>query len=523
MNLRRNRLRIALLSVSVACTAIGCTSLTGSLPGIGGLTASKDKVASVSDRAASASETLNVSNPRATEIRFDGQEHLLGGANCQCIPADQLRQQVADLLADKKLRSATALVRLHPRSAQQLMVQDLRVDLSGLDFVAATLDRGREGSTWTDHRTACKSSSGAAERFQADSQQLVVDTNSDEPIEPSQARLSDAAAKLASVPLSIEARRLTAMSLVARKRTDEAITILVGAAESATQSGLPQMSSDLWMMACEASLQIEQVDQARSCWKAGVANQLASIRMRPNDQSLPPIDTVFWEQADRLIHPEDSFPVEISLAFSAWYSRMGIGSDGATSVAGTIQPRVALWSSIAEFQLVTGQPHLATLSVKRAEVDADESMKPWLQIASARSLAAQKQSSLATTILTGLINHERPTVRAASLAALGSIKIQTGAFEQGSGFLIGALNMSEANNWPGQIAAKADLANVRLIVGKLDDALPALHSVQNEMMIAGRWQSLCQSLENEAAILDAEKQHENARLIRERILSIEQG
>jgi hypothetical protein len=313
------------------------------------------------------------------------------------------------------------------------------------------------------------------------------------------------------------------MSLFARKRTNEAIAVLVEAAESATTAGLPQMASDCWMMACEASLQIEQVDQARSCWKAGVANQLASIRMRPHDESLPPVDTVFWEQADRLIHPEDSFPTEIGLAFSPWYSRIGIGSDVATSVAGTIQPRVALWSSIAEFQLVTGQPHLATLSVKRAEVEADESMKPWLQIASARSLAAQKQDSLATTILAGLASHKRPTVRAASLAALGSIKIQTGAYEQGSGFLIEALNLSEANNWPGQIAAKADLANVRLIVGKLDDALPALHAVQNEMMIAGRWQSLCQSLENEAAILDAERQPDKARLLRERIASIEQG
>jgi len=70
------------------------------------------------------------------------------GGECQCIPADQLRQQVADLLADKKLRSATGLGQIASTIGSAIdCVQDLRrIDLSGLDFGRSrTLDRGRGG------------------------------------------------------------------------------------------------------------------------------------------------------------------------------------------------------------------------------------------------------------------------------------------------------------------------------------------------------------------------------------------
>jgi hypothetical protein len=328
---------------------------------------------------------------------------------------------------------------------------------------------------------------------------------------------------VASQPLTLEAQRLQALALFSIQHTDEAIAVLVNSAETASQTGLPRIAADLWMLACEASLQKDLVDQARKCWTAAVVNQLVAIRQRAPEQLLPAVDTVFWEQADRLIHPEDQYPQELGLVFAPWYSRMGISHQMDDADRSPLPPRVALWASLAQFQLSTGQPHLATLSLKRAEQSASPALRPWLQITSARALASQDQDALAAGILGNLLNHPNPNIAASALAALGSIKIQTGAYEQGSSFLIQALNQSESRNWPGYLAAKADLANVRLIVGSLDDALPELHAVQNEMLIAGNWQSLIRSLENEAAILEAEQMSEEAQEIRRRIASIEQG
>ena len=470
----------------------------------------------ISDRAEAASQSATISNPRATEIRFDGEELLLGSGNCRALGGDELLAALRRLLDDEKKRSAAAMIRLHTRSAHRLLIdQTNKSDDAVADFVAAVLDQGKPSGIWTSHLASCKDHRNAAKGFAISRSELLSLASAGGPLADIVAQMKQAAEELDSLPLKLESQRLAALASVASGESEQAVNTLASAAELAAQSGLPHASSDLWMLACQASMQLENVSQARKCWQAAVATQMAAVRSRPASQLLPTVDTVFWEQADKLKHPGDQYPAELNLAFAPWYSRIGftLGSETGT--------QVALWSAIAEFQLATGQPHLATLSIKRAEVDAAESTKPWLRIALARAMAAQGQESVAVTILGSLDNDAVPAVRAAALAALGSIKVQAGAYEQGSRFLVDALNTQEAGEWPGKLAAKADLANVRLIVGRLDEALPTLHSVQNEMMTAGHWQSLCQSLENEAAILEHEGLRRDAGALRERIRAIE--
>ena len=177
---------------------------------------------------------------------------------------------------------------------------------------------------------------------------------------------------------------------------------------------------------------------------------------------------------------------------------------------------------MAEFQLVTGQPHLASLSIKRAEIDAPGQARPYLRIVLARTMAAQRQQSLAATLLGSVAESDDPDVRAAALAALGSIKVEAGAYEQGSRFLTDALQIENAERWPGRLAAEADLISVQLILGELDDALSALHAVQNEMMKSNQWQALCRSLQNEAAMLEADGRDRESEEILQRIRRIEQ-
>ncbi len=472
--------------------------------------------ASIGERADAATDEVIVSNPLAKEIRFDGKELLLGSGNCQVLPGSDLRKAIQSLLDNEKKRSAKAMINLHVRSAQQMLIAGIEKPAGVVEsFVAEVLDHGKENAVWTEHIKNSKSRVEVAKQFAAAKQQLLSTSQTFEASEKSISQLQRSASKLNSLPLQLESQRLVALAKMASGQADEALNMLANAAEQATQAGMPNVASDLWMMACQGSMRSENVAQARKCWKAAVANQLTAIRSRPADQKLPAVDTVFWEQADKLKHPGDQFPGELKLALAPWYSRIGMTPDTETAT------QIALWAAIAEFQLTTGQPHLATLSIKRAEVNAADSTKAWLRIALARAMVSQGQESVAITILGSLKDDSRPAVRASSLATLGSIKIQAGAYEQGSRFLVDALNTPNAGYWPGQLAAKADLANVRLIVGRIDEALPVLHSVQNEMMTEGRWQSLCQSLENEIAILEHEGRKSDARTIRERIQMIE--
>lgn len=503
------------LLVLAGVFSVGCSTVPQSFNGLlnSSMVKPSTDAMTIAERAADATQSAIVSNPRAKEIRFDGQELVLGSGDCQALPGSELHKTVGELLGQDKKRSATAMISLHIRSAQRMLIDGIGKPSDRVNrFVASVLDKSKSQNVWNQHLTACSSKPEESKRFLSERGKIFRDQTGVAASE-SVALLEKIATDLESLPLQLESKRVTALASVAAGDSVSAVRTLASAAELAAQSSLPSLSSDLWMLACQSSLHSDNVEQGRQCWKAAVANQLTAIRSRPVDQQLPTVDTVFWEQSYKLKHPSDQFPTELNLVFAPWSSRIGIALDNET--------HVVLWSAIAEFQLSTGQPHLAALALKRAEVGASQTSKPWLQIALARSMAAQGQESLAVTILGSLGETQTPAVQAASLATLGSIKVQAGAYEQGSRFLIEALSTTGAGNWPGQLAAKADLAIVRLIVGRLDEALPALHAVQNEMMTAGLWQSLCQSLENEAAIVELEEGKADAREIRDRIRSIE--
>ena len=513
----RPLLRWGMLALVCLVSIAGCSNISDRIPKRLSLGEFQTKDARpIGERAESASQAARVSNPPAQQIRFDGQEQLLGGGNCESLPTQKLLAQLVQLEEAKKFRSAKTLVRLHKRSARRLLLESTsRSGEAVMNLVATTLDEGTASKPWGKLLADCQRKPREAKQWQSLLINIGASPKDSDATTQAIEELAQVGSQFDNSLLRIEAMRLSGELQVATEQTTAAIETFVSAAELAAKEGPPSLASDLWLMSCEASLRADEVQQARQCWKAAVSSQLTSIHARSPQQSLPTIDSVFWEQAVRLAHPSDELPKELTVALAPWHSRLG------TKVDESLSPSVALWSAIAEYQLATGQPHLAALSIKKAETNAPASSRPYLQIALARAMAAQGQHSVATTILGTEAESSNPNIRASALAVLGAIKIQSGAYEQGGRFLSQALSIREASNWPGKLAAKADLANVRLILGNLDDALTALHTVQYEMLAEKKWQSLCHSLENEASILELEGQTIAARDIRTRIDEIE--
>ncbi|MEO1530138.1 MAG: hypothetical protein AAFX06_32465 [Planctomycetota bacterium] len=503
-----------LLSLASVISLTGCAVVTRPVSeSLGLLDRGEPDVASISQRA---DEAARVSNPPAQHIRFNGSEHLLGGGSCQAIPTLELLTQVRTLKKSKKDRSAALFVQLHRRSAQRLLLERTgQTSDPAIAFVAAVLDRHASQTLWSDHVDQCQMQTELALEWQTLLEELRAADLDSELQASLPERLAQLADQLKSPLLRIEALRLSGQLQAASEQTPVPIESLVSGAELASSVGAPSIASDLWLMASEASLRIDAVQQARKCWGAAVSSQIASLGSSANDQRLPSIDSVFWEQAVRLAHPGDPLPDEVISTLAPWCERLGI------PVVSGLTPDTALWSAISEYQLVTGQPHLASLSLKRAESQAPSSARPMLQIALARAMAAQGQQAVAATILGRETESDDPNTRASALAVLGAIKIQSGAFEQGAHFVAQALAIEEATDWSGKLAAKADLANVQMIVGDLNEVLPTLHAVQAEMLEAQKWQTLCHSLENEAAMLELDGQTKAANAIRRRVEQLE--
>lgn len=458
-----------------------------------------------------------ISNPLATEIRFDGQESVLGGGECESLPAATLRTGVELLLDKDRPRSAKTMVLVHRTSAEQLLFQSVAErDADCLDFIAETLDRNASQQAWIGLRNAARAEPTAASEYSELHAKCIAElAELAPPSEVTIERLKVAASKLASSAAKAEASRIEALKLLASQRPDLAAERFAQLATSCKKAGIAGMSARMWLLAADALLRCERVEGTRECWEQAIAAQLSYLTQRDaKDFPLPPIDTVFWAEAMKLKAPQDELPREIVLALSPWISRLGFAAGDLQSV------EAAIWSAIAEFQLTTGQPHLAAVSLKRADVQSPAVVKPWLQIALAKAMAAQGQDTVATAVLQGNQSHADTAVQAASLATLGSIKIQAGAYEQGAQFLVKALNI-DATQWPGQLNAEADLANARLILGNSETASDSLHKVQNRFALVGRWQALCQSLENEAAILEFEGHAEQAETLRARVQAIE--
>jgi len=164
---------------------------------------------------------------------------------------------------------------------------------------------------------------------------------------------------------------------------------------------------------------------------------------------------------------------------------------------------------------------LALLNLKKAETLALGDDVLWLRIAESKCLASIGQSEAAVAILSGPATNPQPAISCAATAALGSVKLQAGAYQQGAQLLNKALKKSTDSDWPSKTQAVADLAIAQLIIGNTDQGLASVHEAQSQFQANADFPSLIQSMENELRLLDHEGRRNDSSALQERMAAIE--
>ncbi len=446
---------------------------------------------------------------------------MLGNGDIQSVTSQALQSHVKALLDAQRRRSATALIALHRSTAHRCVLSQWATtpDDPTVTFIARTLDRLEFAGpqAYSSLLEQSRSRSDQAKAF-AESRSTCIGS-----LHRGGTAVRDAAqtvkrAESFGHPLPrVDAARLESLALLAAGKSDAAQKSLLRGLELAEQHRMTATFAELALLASDAALTIDDAERATAFWKAAVVAELSSMATGSEQphQLLPELDSVFWLQAERLKPSDVEWPDEVSLTVSPWVRRLDLPNP-AQEAASTI-----LLAAIAQAQLASGQPELALVAFKRAEAEASQQSRPWLRIAQARCLAAQKQFAVATTLLSGPASSEDTRVRVAALTSLGSLRMHSGAYEQGAEILNRTLQENPDVEWSGRLDAEADLAAAQLILGDLDDALQSLHAVQQSFHLAGRWQALLQSLSNESRILTQEGRTDAAQQIAARIAALE--
>jgi tetratricopeptide (TPR) repeat protein len=460
-----------------------------------------------------------VANPLATTIRFEGQELVLGNGEFRNLPIDALQQKIRELIEQKKYRSAKNFIANHRYSARRWILRDwskLPHD-PAITLAAQTLDSFSQTRIHSDLLALAVNDKAASRSFAELSESCYASLQRQDKKPSPVAELSAAAKSLKHPLLEIEAARISGMIFLLNDSIDQAINAFSQGAQSAQQHQLLDSSAEFALMACDANMQQENLPAAAEAWRSAVRLKLSAIVFGSGTHSLPDVDPVFWEQAAKFKPHDEKWPLEVNNALSPWSHKLNVSAIDETSC------ETVLWSSIGQHQMLTGQYELALIALKRADLSASKPNQLWLRIAQARCLAAQGQTSLAMTLLSDPAASDDPKIRVAATATIGSIKLHSGAFEQGAEILNKVLVTHPNVEWSGRLDAEADVANAQLILGDLNSALDQLHAVQRKYQLAGRWYSLIMALENEANILDAEGMKDRAEGVRKRIGEIEQG
>ena len=286
---------------------------------------------------------------------------------------------------------------------------------------------------------------------------------------------------------------------------------------TASASGDVAAASRMQMLDCEASRRSQQTADAVRAWTQAVRQQASLTRERNT-----PLDAHFWRRAERLKPAGANWPAEVGALCSGATAKLGCRETAVAASQGDSRAiETAYWAALGAAELERKQPQLALVSFKRAEQSASPADKPWLRIAQARSLAGLGQYPSAMALLSVPMTSKDSALQAASTTTLASLKIQSGAYEQGASLLNRTLGRHAGVHWPGRLDAEADLALARLILGRTDEGLRALHRVQQLYSESGDWEALVTALENERDLLEYEKRSKETDQLKRRILEIE--
>lgn len=462
-----------------------------------------------------------IANPPARTIRFDGHEMVIGNGEAILLTPDELLQQVAGLLDKGRQRSASLVALQHADAAERLLRERWALNHSdpGVRLIAqahAYRSQCQPKDAWPALLSQAANDSAACRHFVTTRNQFTQTLQREDPSGDQVDALRTAAAAVNHPLVEIDTLRLQGLRCLLAQQPVEAQQHYGRAIEIAIASSMVDQVADLWLMASESARRGGQNDQSSAAWRQAITAQMTLM-----SRDGIPVDPNFWNRAEGLRPSGATWPIELGMVLGVHLQHVGCRVADPQGRTDDNRITAALWTAVGWAQYERGQPQLALVTLKKAEQTAEGNDAMFLRIAQAKCLAMLGQIPAATATLSGPLASKNDEVSTAATAALGSMKLQVGAYEQGASLLNKAISSGNPSRWPGRTHAQADLALAQLILGETEPGLDALHLAQTGFLQDGDWLALVKSLENEQRLLEHEKKTAEQTAIQRRISDLE--
>lgn len=501
-------------AASLALFSSGCTALSSSDRSLSMAETELGNLFSKDKRNQIAGQPLDsqVANPRAKSIRFDGNEILLGSADSSEMSLNDFAAQITELVNKKHFYSASRLIDRHRKTGQRYLWQawcesssEAKTNPPQQRLVTDALSKNlRPEASWWGLLEIARSNPVAAAGYKSVRENYITQLRDgvadDDELD---SKLQSAAQAFGHSIVITDALSLLAARQSLNGSSAWAESLYRQASELCIASGADARAADLLLLACAApakynggrltNKQPSSVADPIATWQAAVTTH-AGWQFTNSG----PIDTHFWISASQARPASADWPAEVVDVMRDSLSELGC------SYGQNDSPDYAIWAAVGLMQYQRGEPQPALVNFKKAETLTTGSNQTWLRIAQSRCLAALDQTAAAAAILSGPATSESVAISSAARAALGSAKLQSGAYEQGAQLLNRAITESASVDWPSKLDAQADLALALAILGETDLALTALHTAQRNFERAGNKVNLLKSLNNELRLLEHE-------------------
>jgi tetratricopeptide (TPR) repeat protein len=509
----------------IASAMMGCSNFQErSLDGLKNLTyRSSHPTASSKDSESESSKTASqnlttsgndrVANPPARTVRFDGNEAILGNGIPSSLSTEDLRTRLKPLLEKEKIRSAKRIILQYGETSERLLAERWTSDAASKDIKLIAALRSKRSNAivktdWNSLLRVAEEFPTVAQEYQRQRNAFVLALQTIDPDEQTAIQLKNASTAVGHPIVEMDCLRLLGLRAVVAEQWSTADSLYRQALAVALRSGNLQYQADLSLLLAEAAKRNNPTsDSVRTSGLIAISNQIEIMR---RDSTL---DIEFWLRIEQVIPDLKTWPENFTEAFEPHVKR--------TLVKNVRSPNVLFWSAIAQAQIDRTEMQLALLNLKKAETLATGDDVFWLRIAESKCLAGIGQPEAAVAILSGPATSPQPAIASAAIAALGSVKLQLGAYQQGAKLLNKSLQKSPDLDWPSKNQAMADLAIAQLIIGGTDQGLESMHEAQSRFQASDDLASLIQSLENELRLLDHEGRKGDSSAVQERIALVE--
>lgn len=461
-------------------------------------------------------QQLGPSSKTGKNFRWDGGGVVLGEADHLAFADHEFQQSVADLIEQRRFRSAQTLVLRYPDMALTALSGDpnaAQADVA-LGVIADVFD-----SHWatTDSRL-CRDyhawTGPDRERWLQGHSKFVAYLEQDQPEQALALQLDKLLPKNPLPFVDIECRRLQSIAHLTSRRSDVAIQQLNQAVAIADRSSM-YLASQLRLLLGEFYRHSGNLEMWRQTWAQAVSDHAQLL----GDDHL--LDPVFWTRAAYL-HPSNAaWPQEILAQQVDFLVNQGFLPDSET-ISGESTEAV-VWLTVGAMHLNRDEGQNALLALKKSEALFTKlELQTELRLHEARAMIATGQPGAASAILIRLISEASDaTLQDRAKAVLGAIKLQNGAVAQGLNLLKTALASSAT--WPprDRLRAQADYSLGLLIRGREDEGIPLLDQVQQEFEACQEPEQAYQCLWNKAKFYEKTSQDAKRLAVADRLQDFE--